>query len=174
MDLIRHPATPSVAARFVSATIEPKPRGLYLFFVVEGDVSGLVVPAPAKPYRTDELWRGTCFELFIHDGGQSYREFNLSPSSQWAAYRFSGHRSGMEALGLDEPPRIWFSCEPGAIMLSSLVAVDLDPASRIGLSAVIEEKGGGKSYWALAHPPGEPDFHHPTCFAVQLPPAPAR
>lgn len=39
----------------------------------------------------------------------------------------------------------------------------------LGLSAVIEEMGGTKSYWALAHPPGAPDFHHPTCFAATLP-----
>jgi hypothetical protein len=35
----------------------------------------------------------------------------------------------------------------------------------LGLSAVLEEQDGTKSYWALAHPPGgKPDFHHPDCF----------
>lgn len=38
------------------------------------------------------------------------------------------------------------------------------------ISAVIEEADGTKSYWALAHPPGEPDFHHPDCFVLDLPP----
>ncbi len=42
--------------------------------------------------------------------------------------------------------------------------------SRLGLSAVIEETDGTKSYWALAHPAeGPPDFHHPDCFALTLP-----
>ena len=50
------------------------------------------------------------------------------------------------------------------------VAVELDGAPwRIGLSAVIEERHGRKSYWALAHPPGKPDFHHDDCFAIELP-----
>jgi hypothetical protein len=40
-----------------------------------------------------------------------------------------------------------------------------------GLSAIIEEADGTKSYWALAHPPGAPDFHHPDCFILELPPA---
>jgi len=39
----------------------------------------------------------------------------------------------------------------------------------IGLAAVIEELDGTKSYWALAHPPGAPDFHHADCFALTLP-----
>lgn len=48
---------------------------------------------------------------------------------------------------------------------------DLDPALGwdIGLSAVIEEIDGTKSYWALAHPDGPPDFHDPTCFIARLP-----
>jgi hypothetical protein len=39
---------------------------------------------------------------------------------------------------------------------------------RVGLSAVIEEINGHRSYWALAHPPGNADFHHSNCFALEL------
>jgi hypothetical protein len=46
-------------------------------------------------------------------------------------------------------------------------------AWRAGVSAVIEEADGTKSYWALAHPPGEPDFHDPESFVLSLP-APRR
>lgn len=40
-----------------------------------------------------------------------------------------------------------------------------------GVSAVIEEADGTKSFWALRHPPGRPDFHHPDCFQLELPAA---
>jgi hypothetical protein len=30
---------------------------------------------------------------------------------------------------------------------------------RVGLTAVVEARDGSLSYWALAHPPGKPDFH---------------
>ncbi len=39
-----------------------------------------------------------------------------------------------------------------------------DDSQLFALSAVIETKNGTKSYWALAHPPGKPDFHHADCF----------
>ena len=39
---------------------------------------------------------------------------------------------------------------------------------RLGLSAVIEALNGEKSYWALAHPPEKPDFHHPDSFTLDL------
>jgi len=45
---------------------------------------------------------------------------------------------------------------------------DLWPIS-LGLSAVLEDRDGGFSYWALVHPPGKPDFHHRDCFALTLP-----
>lgn len=38
----------------------------------------------------------------------------------------------------------------------------------LGLSAVIEEADGTKSYWALAHPAGKPDFHAAESFALTL------
>jgi hypothetical protein len=41
----------------------------------------------------------------------------------------------------------------------------------LGLSAVIEETSGRRSYWALAHPPGDADFHHSDCFVLELPAA---
>jgi len=39
---------------------------------------------------------------------------------------------------------------------------------RLGLSAVIEEKNGRKSYWALMHPAGKPDFHYADCFVHEF------
>jgi hypothetical protein len=33
---------------------------------------------------------------------------------------------------------------------------------------VVEEKDGLLSYWALNHPPGKPDFHHPDAFVLEL------
>ena len=38
----------------------------------------------------------------------------------------------------------------------------------MNLAAVIEEEGGVKSYWALAHPAEKPDFHDPACFTATL------
>lgn len=131
------------------------------------------MPAPQKPYRSEDLWQTTCFELFVKDAGEKYREFNFSPSSQWAAYTFEGYRAGREPLPLDEPPDGWFSIETwDGLLLRATVKTALESNTRIGLSAIIEETDGTKSYWALAHPPGDkPDFHDPACFALELPAA---
>jgi hypothetical protein len=156
----------------------PHPGSLLLSYYVTGKIADLRMPLVATAARTDELWRHTCFEAFVGTSANAaYHEFNFAPSTQWAAYRFSGYRSGMHAATEISAPRIDVQWGPACCTL--LAALELDWLSsspgdarwRLGLSAVIEETNGRKSYWALAHPPGKADFHHSDCFAYELPPA---
>ncbi len=58
-------------------------------------------------------------------------------------------------------------------ILWELPASFVDEDWTLALSTVIEATDGTKSYWALAHAPGPPDFHNPDCFTATLP-APTR
>ncbi|WP_254447476.1 GIY-YIG nuclease family protein [Sphingomonas sp. ID1715] len=138
-------------------------------FTLSGAVDLLLVPTRSPAARRDNLWQHTCFELFARTW-TGYIEYNLSLSTEWAAYAFSGYRENMSQLAV-EPPGI--RVERSAHRLQLTAELDLPAeATDIGLSAVIEELDGTKSYWALRHPPGErPDFHHPDCFALELPSA---
>jgi hypothetical protein len=156
----------------------PRANGVLLSFFVLGNIGDLRLPPVAAPARTDELWRHTCFEAFVGSSASGgYCEFNLAPSTQWAAYRFDGYRSGMRAAAGINAPRIDVESTPGCFALKALLELDwlsnLPSGARwrIGLTAVIEEISGRQSYWALAHPPGKADFHHSDCFAHELPPA---
>jgi len=139
---------------------------LWLRFHVECRLQYLALPAPAASIRADGLWHHTCCEAFIGDG--AYSEFNFSPSLQWAAYDFSGYREGMCERPMAEHPEIGLDVSEEHLALEADFAVG-DLQGALGLSAVIEEMDGTKSYWALAHSQGAPDFHHPTCFAATLP-----
>ena len=143
---------------------------LGLRYLVLGRIADLALPPPAPSSRRDGLWAHTCFEAFLADDfGDGYTELNVAPSTEWAGYRFRGYRSGRQDALLPTP-RVQVSVS--ADLLELRVALQLKSAGRrrLGLSAVIEELNGTKSYWALAHPPGGPDFHHPDCFALELPP----
>ncbi len=154
--------------------VRPAQDSLILRYVLTGAVDDLLLPSPKAPERGDRLWQHTCFEIFIRAMSEEpYHEFNFAPSGQWAAYRFEARRSGMCNMDI-APPSIRTSVTAERLELGATLDVAGLPADklwRVGLSAVIEEKNGCKSYWALAHPPGEPDFHHPACFALQLPAA---
>ncbi len=133
----------------------------------------LVVPAFSGKGRADELWKTTCFEAFLKpDGGESYVELNLSPSERWAAYAFASYREGMTERQFPHEPQCTIRIGTGVTIFDAAVPSDGIPVlpAALGLSAVIEEAGGVKSYWALAHPADKPDFHHPACFAATLEP----
>ena len=139
-------------------------------FSLRGPTAILSLPAPTTAMRRDELWRHTCFEAFVqHAGG--YLEYNLSPSTEWAAYGFTGYRDGMADLDVDAPAiRVTRDEHLLSVQADLALPAGIVP-TRLGLSAVIEEGSGRRSYWALRHPPGEAtDFHHPDCFALELPP----
>lgn len=114
--------------------------------------------------RRDRLWEHTCFEIFLAQQGiPDYWEFNLSPSGDWNVYSFSGYREGMK------PEKFFYTLPFNVKILSDQklkieTAVDLRFLQNlsdliVGLSAVIEQNNGTKSYWALEHPKDCPDFH---------------
>ena len=175
LSLVPHPATPPATPAFkvwanvdhvsvLSATATTN-----IWFGVGAPASRFVLPRAQEPGRADGLWRTTCFEAFLQAEGESrYREWNFSPSSQWAAYDFSAYRDGMAQANVASPyvrmedNMTWFT-------LGATIAVDADRQWHFGVSAVLEETDGTKSYWALAHPdPEKPDFHAGDCFTAKL------
>jgi len=169
-----HPDTPpdKVTAVDVELIVDPGDDVL-MTFIVTG-TAGLLVPARASPARRDGLWETTCFELFLKPaGGDPYFEYNFSPSTEWAAYRFDRYREGMRPFRQPVDPFLDRIDGSGSILEVELGLSGLpNVAMRMGLCAVIEEQGGRISYWALAHPPGDPDFHDDACFALELAAAP--
>lgn len=149
---------------------------LELRYVVTGRIDDLAWPEPAAPRRTDELWKHTCFEVFIRPpSGEAYCEFNFSPSSQWAAYRFSGERAGMSPIGEISAPLIELTGSDDqfdmdvALDLAGLPDLPRAEPWRLAVTAIIEEISGVKSYWALAHSREQPDFHNLSGFVLDLP-----
>jgi hypothetical protein len=161
-------------ARIEVDVSRPSPEGLELRYRATGDTSKISLFSPAAPVRADQLWEHTCFEAFVRAGSEApYYEFNFAPSLEWAAYRFAGHRRGMSTPNID-PPQVLthravdrYELE-ASLRLAALADLPNDVPWQLNLTAVIEEKSGRKSYWALAHPAGKADFHHPDCFTHQL------
>ena len=146
-------------------------------YALRGDLTHVRLTGAGGAQRTDGLWRHTCFEAFVASpSGAAYYEFNFSPSLSWAAYRFEGYRAGMSAPPLTQAPELRVRRTPAAldltasVPLAGLAPLSGAPALRIALAAVIEEDDGRLSYWALRHPSGNPDFHHPEGFALELRP----
>ncbi len=177
--LILHPASRSRAlTRIEAEAVRSRAGNLVLRYFVTGKIGELLLPPVTASVRIDELWHHTCWEAFISAPPYiAYNEFNFSPSTQWAAYSFDSYRAGVRDASEISTPRIEVrsgdSCYElqVSLELGRMPSLSNDATWRLALSAVIEEKNGHKSYWALAHPPGNFDFHHSDCFALELPAA---
>lgn len=171
--LVRHPQTPPAIPDLkvwvsldYAAKLGPVATA-NIWFGVGAPADRFVLPE-GEPARTEDLWQTTCFEAFLRaDGGETYREWNFAPSGQWAAYDFSGYRDGRSDAEVAEP---YIRMEDNFTWwtLGATISLAAETPWQLGLSAILEEQGGAKSYWALAHAEGEPDFHDPSCFAARL------
>ena len=172
-----HPQTPSRWVRTFQARLSrADDGGLAITYSLEGELSRLCLPAQCASSRVDGLWQHTCFEAFVSVKGEpAYREFNFSPSGEWAAYAFKDYRDG-SPLSPDSNPQIKMRVIGNRLEVDALIRRECLPPTQknrrllLGLSAVIEEEDGILSYWALKHPPGRPDFHHPDSFVLELNP----
>lgn len=174
-NLAPHPATPPSTPGFdvwvdvQYAYMLSQTASLHLWFCVGAPLQRFVVPEPAESHRKDRLWETTCFEAFLQtDGDRSYREWNFAPSGDWAAHDFADYRKNAQEPEIDSPH---VDRQDNLTWWEIGVALSLESRTdwKVGLSAVLEEKDGTKSYWALAHPNADkPDFHNADCFVAKL------
>jgi hypothetical protein len=170
--LLPFPA-PNIPDVTITGNISYQNNLLVLHYTLAGDIEAVFLPTSSThPHRKDELWKSTCFELFLAIKSQPpYWEFNLSPSGDWNVYRMDAYRR----VGFREEASMqWLPFEvrreEGVLTLRTIV--DLKPIlleSRpleVGVAAVIQTKDGKETYWALAHPAPNPDFHRRESFIL--------
>jgi hypothetical protein len=144
---------------------------------LSGDLSSVVLPAPSgtPPARADELWRHTCFEVFLAaEGDAPYWEVNLAPDGAWNLYRLAAYRQGLTPVLDREALPFTVTRLEGRleVRLDLLLPLELSLACRqrplrVGVTAVIAHRGGVVSYWALAHGGAEADFHRREDFLLR-------
>jgi hypothetical protein len=158
----------------IEGTMVRRSDTLAMRYALLGRLRDLVIPGRAAvPERADGLWKNTCFELFLAvRGALRYWEFNLSPAGHWNAYRFASYREGMEEER--DFSSLPFRVERQSDSLSLRLELDLDKIARsdqvleVAVSAVIKQRDGSVTYWALTHRGPHPDFHRRDNFTIAL------
>ena len=177
--LIRHAAgIQGVAATYsLHGQISVLKTTLQITYQLEGELAELRIPnCSGQPLRQDLLWQTTCLEFFLAAADNcDYWEYNLSPAGHWNVYHLEGYRQGLAAEpGYKQLP---FSVKRDDQQLSLSLTCALPPALTIpraaagltlGVSAVLQSSSGELTYWALAHPGSEPDFHHRDGFCLKF------
>lgn len=169
-----NPFDHSEPENFGVAGVISRDSSLHVRFTLAGSLEHLSIPPPADyPQRRDDLWKESCFEFFFAEvGSEAYWEVNLSPSGHWNVYHFDSYREGMRR----EEKVVSLLCHIDSTPQSFTLEVVLDLGSmcpmdkplHAGISAVLLSKNGNLSFWALAHPCGNPDFHDRKGFLLTL------
>jgi len=178
--LLYHPSTPDDVVAGITVEVDSLTTDLLVLdYRIRGDIDRLELPAQAASKFQDLLWQHTCLEAFIgFADSDTYFEFNFSPSSQWAVYRFDSYRQGVTSIHPTTPPRVIVRRHGDELEadvdihlggIPGLTAEEIkDRELRLAVSAVMKNDQGRVCYWALAHPPGKPDFHHRDGLALRL------
>jgi hypothetical protein len=174
--LIPYPA-PAIPDIQITGIISRQNNLFEVRYSLIGCLDKIIVPSPsASPSRKDDLWKATCFEFFmaLKDRPQ-YWEFNLSPSGNWNVYRMDAYRRvGFREETSIQPLPLEVQREDHALTLTT--ALDLNPIFQrsddleVGITAVIQTEDGSETYWALAHPAPQADFHWRESFILALAP----
>ena len=167
--------SPKIPDLKIKGTVTRQYNLLTIHYGLTGKLEEIFLPSlSVNPARKDELWKTTCFELFlaVKDSPQ-YWEFNISPSGDWNAYHMDAYRR----IGFREETRIQklhFEIQKDKNALVVGVSVDLNPIIQveqileIGISTIIQTKDGDETYWALVHPAPHADFHLRESFILAM------
>lgn len=171
--LAAHPANPARFHQRIEATLTHQADGsLQVGYAVHGLNIDLRIPTPHAPAPADALWQTTCFELFIGTVGQTgYREFNFATSGQWASYDFTDTRQRAPQPFDCPPPLLACDRSEDLLVLTATLPQQALPKGNtlhLAIATILEAAGGHHGYWALAHPPGKPDFHTHAGFVLSL------
>jgi hypothetical protein len=158
----------------IGGTIGRRSTTLAIRYGLLGHLTDLVIRAPAAmPARRNGLWEETCFEFFLAlKDSPRYWEFNLSPAGDWNVYRFAAYRQGMEEeTAITALP---FTVQRESDSLALSLGLDLDAIVRanqalnVAVAAVIKQRNGEPTYWALTHRGPQADFHRRDSFIISL------
>ncbi len=167
-----HPDHPGQGVDALAISLRRGAAGIALDYDLRGQPSELAIPGGTASQRRDELWKQTCFELFLKNGRASaYTELNFSPNGDWAAYRFERYRQARTDLNCHAPQVSTRMSHDGLVVSVRMPLDGLDLGTGqvwLGPAAIILSQCGARSFWALHHPEDKPDFHLTENFKISL------
>ena len=148
---------------------------LFIRYSVQGNIEDIRLPVRSEsPARKNDLWKATCFEFFLASRDRpEYWEINLSPSGNWNVYAMDGYRQiNMREEGAFSQLPFEFTKTIKELSLDLVVNLGwlLQPLQQlhIGITAIIQIVDGSETYWALAHPGKQADFHLKEGFVIAI------
>lgn len=141
-------------------TIENK--YLQISFSIKGILSEYFFPSKVEQKRVNELWKSTCFELFLANSKtEAYYELNFSSSLAWNFYCLSGYRNELEEVQNVSTSKIevFKSADEFKIVLE--IKIDkLNEFDICNIACVLLNKKNERIFYSVYHHLDKADFHN--------------
>ena len=147
----------------IEASFSLSAKSLTLKFLLHGAFSNYLFPTNKTSTRTNELWRATCFELFLKNpNAKEYWELNIAPSGAWNFYRFSDYKKDMQEESRVLRSKVVFKKERDEVEVN--VKIDFteklfDENVEFNLALILLDVEERRHFFTLNPKESMPDFH---------------
>lgn len=140
----------------ITYEIKPCDRGLNIIVELQGDHSSV----DFRGSSNDELWKGTCVELFYKEvESPLYTEINVSPNGRNSVAELSDYRK--VSLIRNDVLRAKVSVQRTDQMAK--IEIQIDGISiqnkSVALAVITADSEGVRRFWGIDHWDNSPDFH---------------
>lgn len=158
--LMSHDEAPNLT---ITTTVDLAQNSLVLRFLIKGELEGYSFSSQSKQTRANELWKATCFELFLANSKhEAYYELNFSSSFSWNFYRLSAYRAELEEMALLSSPKIEILRKEDEVQVFFELALEAGFLAQFDLynvAVVLLNKENERGFWSLKEMREAPDFH---------------
>jgi len=148
----------------ISTFFQAYQKKLQLTFTLEGDLNAYLLPKEEKILRANELWKATCFELFLADTeSKEYYELNISSSLAWNFYFLKEYRVKPEEVKNLLIPKIKsFRNKDKYEIIFELESaeIDFEKFELFNLATILLTVKKERTFWSFIPQSGVPDFHN--------------
>ena len=145
----------------VEASLEIEDKNFKLEYQVKGEVNNYIFSKPSREKRANELWRATCFELFLAPKESlNYWELNLSPSKAWNFYAFDNYKLCMREEKNISLPIIHISQKKNNYSLSLKFNFDRElKEADFNLAVILLDREKNRHFYSINRKENGVDFH---------------
>ena len=147
----------------VYAKIKLQHNKFKIEYEITADLSQYNFPKETKQQRANELWRDTCFELFIaNNSSQEYYEINISSSTEWNTYHFESYKKEMQESNKFSVPSIQNQQSNNRYSFSFEMNFQEDIFEKkllINLAVILLDRDGVRQFYSINRREKLPNFH---------------
>ena len=148
----------------INSTFHLTNNKVQISFVVKGELDAYIFLQKLKLQRANELWKATCFELFLANSQkEEYYEINFSSSLAWNFYYLKNYRAEVQELKLLHEPKIEVYYHADELHIDFELETEILATENFDLynvASICLTKDKLRTFWSVKHKKDVPDFHN--------------